>query len=364
MTKILSLLAAAIALAMPFGSYAQGGGRTLKSVSISVGDSTFKAGINHKTRTVTVRGIPRSYMISGVKTEFRKGGALAAPDSITPGTEWGKQTHFTVTSRKGHTERFTVILEDYQQDHLLFYEDFSAPALDPLKWMILPRRNAEGVSIEDGNLVIKLLQIDGEFKVGGITTMTKFAMQYGRVDVRSRFVRDLSSGELPAIWMMPVPGTCKYIESNPGGGEIDIMERIKRESQIYQTCHSAYTTGEPKLNMTRHGGNCQTSSIEGTEKEYHIYGFENTPDELRFYFDGELTFTYRKMENADSLYQWPYDVPFYLNINTATGGPGRWAGPMPEDLSELPAEMHVDWVKMTANEYTGFGNYYNQKENK
>ncbi len=273
------------------------------------------------------------------------------PQGIFAGKPQDAEVSKNRETRKKKTEKG-------ESGRILFYDDFSAPELDAAKWSIHFRRDAEGVSIEDGNLIIRLLKVGEEYKAGGITTKDKFAIQYGKIEVRSRFVRDLSSGELPAIWMMPVPGTCKYVESNPGGGEIDIMERVKRENVIHQTCHSAYTTGEPNLGVTRNGGNTVQIPIEGEVFDWHVYGFENTPDELRFYFDGELTFTYRKMENADELYQWPYDVPFYLNINTAIGAEGKWPGPLPEDDSELPAEMAVDWVKITANEYTTSDNYY------
>lgn len=240
---------------------------------------------------------------------------------------------------------------------VLFYDDFSQHQLDTVKWDIHFNKDAEGVSVEQGNLIIRLLKIGNDYKVGGVTTRGQFAMKYGKVEVRAKFVKTLPSGELPAIWMMPVPGTCKYIESNPGGGEIDIMERVKSETFIHQTCHSAYATGEPKLNMERHGNNSCQVSIADSQDSYHIYGFENRPNELRFFVDGKQTMVYKKMENANSIYQWPYDVPFYLNINSAIGAEGKWPGPLTDD-SLLPAEMAIDWVRITANEYTEQSNYY------
>ena len=44
-----------------------------------------------------------------------------------------------------------------------------------------------------------------------------------------------ATGAWPAFWLLPQDG--KW----PGGGEIDIMERLNNDSIAYQTVHSHYT---------------------------------------------------------------------------------------------------------------------------
>ncbi len=334
--------------------------QALKSFVLVSGSNFYHPAINYEEGRINVGGIARGMIINEAKVGLEKGASIS-PDPASRLGSWGKNEEFTVTSAAGVQKKFTVTLTDYDEDEevVLFYDDFSKPELDRTKWDIHFRRHAEGVSVEEGNLVIKLIKDGDTYKAGGVTTLGKFALKFGKVEVRAKFVRDLSQGELPAIWMMPVPGQCKYGERNPMGGEIDIMERVKRESFVTQTVHSSYTVGDESIGIAPHRGlgiHYQKSFITGKEHDWHVYGCEITPTQIKLYTDGVLIFTYNKLEErADELYQWPFDVYFYLNINNADGM--TMGGGDPID-AELPAQMNIDWVKITANEWNSLESFY------
>ncbi len=330
----------------------------LRSFSIGSAGSTYYPVINYTTGEIRLGGIKRGALIHNVSVSLAEG-ATISPDPASRLGSWGPSEVFTVTSATGATQDFTFTLTDYEEDYVLFFDDFQKPELDATKWAVKYNSQAEGVSIENGCLVIRIVKVGNDYKAGGVTTQGKYAVKFGRVEARIRFVRDLSVGEVPAFWMMPVPGQCKYGERSPMGGEIDIMERAKRESFITQTVHSTYTAGDASLGIPEHRGlgiHYQKSYITGTENDWHVYGTEVSPTQVKLYTDGRLIFTYDKLAvDADENYQWPFDVYFYLIVSTAAGT--NMGGGNPIDI-ELPSQMDVDWVKVTATEWTPLDNYY------
>ena len=130
----------------------------------------------------------------------------------------------------------------------------------------------------------------------------------------------------------------------PQCGEIDIMERLNHDTFVYHAIHTNYTENYNPSDASN--PKSTTANIPG-EDAWTIYGIEWTPEKIDFYVNGAKTFTYRKT-NIDNIApgakQWPFDTKFYLILNHAGGG--SWSGPFRD--SELPAEMRIDWVKVTA----------------
>jgi len=161
---------------------------------------------------------------------------------------------------------------------------------------------------------------------GGVTTRGRFAVKYGKVEVRCRL--EGQKGAWPAIWMMPEPPAPAW----PDCGEIDIVERLNFDDFVYQTVHSKWTAAHAKD---------PPSSGKGAIKpnDWNVYAIEWTPEQIVWKVNGKETHRYSKV--GDDPARFPWTVPFYLKIDMQLGG--QWVGVV--DETTLPTAMHVDWVK-------------------
>ncbi len=164
---------------------------------------------------------------------------------------------------------------------------------------------------------------------GGIKTEGKFALTYGKVEVRCKL--EGQRGAWPAIWMLPDKADRKW----PEDGEIDILERLNFDTIVYQTVHSGWTRHSPKTPLY----SCQAPVHPD---EWNVYGLEWTPEELTWTINGVPTHRYPRVEGCPG--QYPWTEPFYLLIDMQLGG--NWVGEV--DESTLPTVMQIDWVKFYA----------------
>lgn len=231
---------------------------------------------------------------------------------------------------------------------LIWEDDFKKDDfLDPEKWNVIERNTADWgnymsdhkdcIWIKDGKLILRGIVNDNRSKdtvlylTGGVNTKGKFAYQYGKVEIKAKL--ENAKGAWPAMWMLAnKPKYGKY----PRNGEIDLMEHLNDEKQIYQTVHSYYTLELKKDKTPPHYA---TTNVD-TEK-YNIYGMEWFPDKLVFTLNGKESFVYPRLIDADPT-QWPFDQPFYVMIDIQLGG--SWVGEV--DPKDLPVQMIVDWVKI------------------
>jgi|GEM_PF-840411 len=229
---------------------------------------------------------------------------------------------------------------------LIWADEFNSSGdFDVTKWSYSPRGTSgtskyftsspNYASLDGNNLVVRMdnAVIAGDpvpYHSGGVRSMGKFSMTYGKVEVRAKLKE--GQGSFPAIWMMPEPAT-QYAGS-PGGGEIDIMEHISNENIVYQTIHNSVVTNANGASSASH----QASYVKN---DYNIYAIEWSPTSIKFFVNNSLQYTYNKTAGAD-WHQWPFDVPFYMILNQS-GGVG-WPGPITD--SNLPFTMHVDYVRV------------------
>ena len=171
---------------------------------------------------------------------------------------------------------------------------------------------------------------DDGFACGGIFTDKTFSFRYGYVEVRARF--ESAAGVWPAIWLLPKNGN-----GWPDSGEIDIMEHINNESNVWQTLHMLNDAGSGKVSPT------QQSPISNA-KGWHTYGMEWTEDYISFYIDGVCTASF----NASDYENWPFGddgSEFYLLIDQQIGG--SWAGAAnKEALSKDSVDFDIDYVRV------------------
>jgi beta-glucanase (GH16 family) len=233
--------------------------------------------------------------------------------------------------------------------------DGSAP--DPAKWTAETGGSGWGNNeleyytarrtnsrVEKGNLVIEALQekftgpdgVSREYTSARLKTEKLFTQKYGKFEARIRIPE--GQGMWPAFWMLgddiPTAGW-------PACGEIDIMENIGRESgTVHGTIHGPGYSGDKSLGAPYRvsGGN--------VADDFHLFGVEWEPKEIRFYVDGQLYET-RTPADLPAGTRWVFDHPFFLLLNVAVGG--GWPG-NPDASTKFPQQMLVDYVRVYARE--------------
>lgn len=273
---------------------------------------------------------------------------------------YGQGTGKTVTVELA-SGRGKVTTEDWL---LVWSDEFSGPAgtpPDPAHWSFdLGDGSAQGVvgwgnderqTYTDapenaaldgsGNLVLTARELPegnsarchyGECRYSSarLHTAGKFETLYGRVEARMKLPE--GQGLWPALWLL---GNDYRTAGWPASGEIDVMEFIGREpTRVYGHLHSPGYSG---------GAGPGGAYVEPDGfSDFHIYGLEWEPNEIRWYVDGAL---YLTVGAEDVNGAWVFDHPFFLILNLAVGG--RWPG-YPDETSEFPQRLVLDYVRVYA----------------
>lgn len=193
-------------------------------------------------------------------------------------------------------------------------------------------KNAE---VRDGFLSITTHREDYEgfkYTSARLVTRQKGDWLYGRVEVKAK-IPD-GRGMWPAIWMLPTDWS---YGGWPASGEIDIMENVGYDP--YKIVGTVHTEAYNHSTGTQKGA---STNVQSCYSAFHIYAIEWEVQEIRFYVDDLLYFTFR---NEGTGYKtWPFDKRFHLLLNVAVGG--NWGGVQGIDDSVFPRSMIVDYVRV------------------
>ena len=197
----------------------------------------------------------------------------------------------------------------------------------------------ENAARRDGLLIITCrndsAMIDGEIRPvtsASLITRGKGDWKYGRIEVRAKLPSCL--GTWPAIWMMP---TTRVYGGWPKSGEIDMMEHVGYEpDKIFFNLHTE------KYNHTKGTGRGTSVDCPNPDKEFHVYAVEWFEDHIDWFLDDKKVFSIQ--DDQTGWESWPLDQPFYLILNFAFGG--AWGGQHGVDLSALPQEYQIDYVRV------------------
>ena len=229
------------------------------------------------------------------------------------------------------------------------WDEFESPALDTNKWIVgmqkwwLGRKpawfNPTNFYVSNGklNLTMKKEKVPPQYEKLGYSNYTSAA---GYSVVRSSFgyyevkARAMNSAGSSAFWFI---GEDSSIHPN-WGTEIDVFEICGKspihEHRYYMTLHITKTPIEK-----RHWSvsSYWEAPFRFTE-DYHVFGFDWSPDELRWYIDGVLVKT---VENTH------WHKPLHLIFDSETMP--NWFG-MPND-SDLPSTFTIEYVRAWKREY-------------
>lgn len=289
---------------------------------------------------------------------------------INPGTMY--TFCLTVDNAAGDEE----ILASFCDRALLFWDDFnetgSTAGPNPSRWSN-PYIDLDGSGSAWNNALVKdwsmveFLKEDettfirfkgskenGKAKASGIQSKNHFYFTFGKIEFRARLKENNPQGHFAALWLMPQISGRPDGLSWPMGGEIDVMEHVRRNSRIAQTIHSEKTSAAPfyagdSVSINAEGKTSSVGSYRDWE-EWHVFTVEWTGDGLFWYLDGNHTRTYNKNMNDPAWYPFTEDSAFYIIMNM---GVGRTIDAYPGGAGDgFYAHMDVDYVKVTANNDT------------
>jgi beta-glucanase (GH16 family) len=181
-----------------------------------------------------------------------------------------------------------------------FSDEFNDTQMDTTKWNVetsIKKRvditlYADNNQVEEknGNAYIyykKASMHDSAYHAGRFQSKGKYAPVYGFLECRMHVVKP--NGHQTAFWMMPEGKGMKAPEGVDGtandGAEIDIVEATKANAFSLGLHWDGYAKPAHKSN----GRLIKAPKMH--ETEYHVYGFQWSPNVLKFYFDGKVVAT-------------------------------------------------------------------------
>lgn len=193
----------------------------------------------------------------------------------------------------------------------------------------------ENARIENGILIIEARKetIDSsDYTSAKLETKGKQDWLYGKFETRAKLQG--GTGTWSALWMLPSDN--KY-GNWPKSGEIDIMEHVGHEAEwVFGTIHTE------AFNHWKNTHIGDSTQVENSESEFHVYGLEWTADSLKWSVDDEVFFALGNPNKTSD--EWPYDQPFYFIMNIAIGG--FWGEMYGIDDDVFPQKMEVDYVRV------------------
>jgi beta-glucanase (GH16 family) len=208
--------------------------------------------------------------------------------------------------------------------------------------------------IENGNLVIETRREDYENKKytsARLSTRGTLAYKYGTLEARIK-IPNLADGLWPAFWLL---GASIDEVGWPACGELDIMEMGAKEAIKTGTVNRRVSAA---AHWEADGKNADYGSAvlmeEAAYNDYHIFKLDWTPSLITAYLDGQSFWKFDISEASDGDLE-EYHRPMYITLNMAVGG---WNYVQITDPNEItasfPAKMYVDWIRLSANEWTEF----------
>jgi len=206
-----------------------------------------------------------------------------------------------------------------------------------------------------GRLAIKPIRnASGQWTSGRIETQrTDFAAPAGgklRVEAsiqQPNVSGAAAAGYWPAFWMLGAAARPVGATNWPSIGEIDIMEDINGRSSVFSTLHCGTNPGGPCNETTGLGSG--ERACTGCQTGYHTYTMEYdrsvSPEQLRWYLDGNLYFTLNSTAVDATTWNNAVHHGFFVILNVAMGGgfPGAFGGG-PYASTQPGVPMLVDYV--------------------
>ncbi|MEE0945534.1 MAG: glycoside hydrolase family 16 protein [Acutalibacteraceae bacterium] len=153
--------------------------------------------------------------------------------------------------------------------------------------------------MDNGNLVLRITS-DGNKNyttARSVSTYEKMSFKYGYLEMRAKIPYQMCVW--PGFWMK----ADKNLQKSKYGGEIDIFEVFSSVDTCVPNLHKWYG-GSASEQLSNRGVITGQKKYVFEDKEnlsdtYHVYGFEWTPDVMKFYVDDYCYFTVSIREEDD-----------------------------------------------------------------
>ena len=240
---------------------------------------------------------------------------------------------------------------------LAWSDEFNAPVLDTNKWFyrtgerLLSFQKPENVSVANGLLRLALKKEDaGKFHhtAGGVISRRMF--QYGYYEARFRSPK--TAGWHTAFWTIkylhagdPTTGVdfAQQVERGSGavkGQEIDICEQDSVNNRSYSAGVIDWSgkSGKKSVGFGRRYYHSPREEVLDFAADFHVWGCEFTPTEVKFFLDGKLT----HQTDATKFPHGEQNV-WLTAVGALRGDPVK---PKQIDDRALPAYSEFDWVRV------------------
>lgn len=276
-------------------------------------------------------------------------------------------TGIAVLAAAGLTASAQVVFTGQSQDpegwKTVWYDHFDGTTLNTNNWNIeqntdgggnqeLQYYGPEGVSVRDGNLVLTATREARQgrsFTSGRINSKSKVYFTHGKVEARIKMPKT-ARGLWPAFWMMGERGVW------PANGEIDIVEMGHSDGWNGSNDPENYLNGAYHwgTDWNHHAQHAMTQNqIKVQDGNYHIFTCEWSREAITMYLDGtqycSLALNVNDDANAMSVDNY-FHKPNYILFNLAVGGMFPGITDPNGITATLPAEMLVDWVRVSQPE--------------
>ncbi|MEM9935582.1 MAG: family 16 glycosylhydrolase [Bacteroidota bacterium] len=262
----------------------------------------------------------------------------------------------TLSMMKAKVETPTTMTQNLEGDEwvIAWADEFDGETIDTEKWtydlgdwgwgnnelQYYTVENTDNARIEDGYLVIEARKNDtGDgWTSARLTTREKTSFLYGKIEFKAKVPRE--RGNWAAGWTLG--DTYVDEKSWPYCGEIDIMESVGYEVNDETGDGIAHVTVHTPAYYFKIGNQISnTKDIVDIADEFHTYGVEWTPTEVKGFVDGEEYYLYDKTANE---LEWPFNIPQNIILNLAMGG--GWGGAQGMDPNITSQKLIIDYVRV------------------
>jgi beta-glucanase (GH16 family) len=213
------------------------------------------------------------------------------------------------------------------------------------------------VRIENGALVIEVQEeiLKGKrrnYTSARIKTENKLTVKYGTIEAAIK-VPNLADGLWPAFWTL---GNDFATSGWPACGELDIMEMGSAGAiadgvvnrRVGSTAHWEHNDGYAGYGLTL------DAASDLNDGEFHVFRMDWTPTLVSTYLDNELIWEI-DISSSSCTDCSEFHQPHFLLLNVAVGGSYTGIYNSRDLTVPLPAELHVDYVRVYGNEWTELG---------
>lgn len=267
-----------------------------------------------------------------------------------------------------------------QYSKLVWSDEFNGDKLDSNIWSYdyfngtkgdkITSTDSKYLSVKNGELIFKGDRYFDPYNpdvtyVDTPTIATKYSMNflYGYVEMCAKL--PFCSGAWPALWTRTMISTDTYTGTDPAFmAEVDIFECFGSKDTIVPSLHKWFTKVAQGSGMPAHtqiGDDLKATytfeESENLKNEYHVYGWEWTPEYMAMYVDGE-EYNRFGITDADSFDEYGgmsgFRVPMHLLIGSGAITPessADWLKELAGDIKDedFPYEMKVDYIRVYQN---------------